>query len=701
MVAGSSASVRSVQLLHEADALFELSESKRREARNYQAAVASEEGLAGLLRPLSEMGWTLLEDRRWPGSKRANVDFLLIGPGGIVVVDAKSWAEVEIRDGQLFRGDSPEHDEIAKLDSLAERVADAISHTGFTITAITTAIVFTNHAIEPTRVGTVNVLGQEHVAAWLATLRTRLEPHQVMIMAAEVEVACPEMPSAAEVKRPLTPRPRARPDDVEQSTLIDVDGLTQSLVDTALAGPIETWMTFLHPDQNKLIRSKWSGPARVRGPAGTGKTVVGLHRAVYLAERSTRPILFVSFVKTLPVVLASLARRLSPTGADNIDFIGVHRLAHRVLEATGRSVKLSPPEAAAAFNQAWRQTEAAKLLGQIDERSAYWREEIDHVIKGRGLTDFTDYQELSRVGRKTRLGATERGYVWDLFVAYQNNLEARRVHDFNDLLIEARQAVSDFPDLFQYDGVIVDEVQDLNLAGLTFLAELADTAPHSMLLVGDGQQSVYPGGFNLTEAGISVTGRASVLRINYRNTYEIVSAAAQHVAQDTFDDLDGVPVPGARDADVHRHGHQPVVVEAGNRAELEARLVKQLHRTVEALGVPWGDMAVLLLHRKDVDHYRRVLTKAGVPTVELTEYDGVTTDRVKIGTIKRSKGLEFKYVLMPELNHGDPAMWPGETGDSYAERCARTRRELYVGMTRARDGLWLGYLPQHNQRGET
>lgn len=693
MTAGASAGRRSTQLSHDADALFELARLKRREARNYAIACSSEQGLAGILRPLSELGWTVLEDRRWPGSKRANIDFLLVGPAGIVIVDAKHWDEPAIRDGSIYRGDSREDDEIAKLNTLAERIAEAVDHTGLTLAAITTVMVFTSRQLHPVTLNGVTIVGDEHFAKWLASLRPRLEPQQVTIMAAEVEIACPEMPSKAEptmLKVKTLRQPAAQ--DAGQDALIDVEALAEELMDAAMKQPIEGWMTFLHPDQNKLVRSQWSGPARVRGPAGTGKTVVGLHRAVHIAERSSNPVLFVSYVRTLPIVLSGLARRMSDRAADNIEFTGIHQLALRVLDAAGRKLRIDAKGADAAFRDAWRLVNAAQALGRIDERPAYWREEIDHVIKGRGLTSFDDYKNLQRVGRKTRLATNDREVVWDLYARYQANLKECGIHDFNDLLIQAHDVVNEFPDLFRYSAVIVDEVQDLNLVGLKFLATLADGVPHSLLLVGDGQQSVYPGGFNLSEAGISVAGRASVLRVNYRNTHEIVQAATRHVAGAPFDDLDGELVPGARDAEVARRGNRPIVIDARHRAELDTALVWQLRQTIASGASHWGDLAVLLLHRRDVDRYRAVLTRAGIPHVELTEYDGVTTDRVKIGTIKRSKGLEFKYVLMPNLRRADPPAWAGETADSYAERCERIRRELYVGMTRARDGLWLGYL---------
>jgi hypothetical protein len=693
MPAGGSALRHSKLLKEQAAGLFELSQLKLQQARNFEVAWSSEEELGAILRPLDTLGWTVFEDRLWPNSKHANVDFILVGPGGVVIVDAKAWAELEIRDGSLFRGDSCEDDEIEKLSALMDSIAEGVKHTGLTSAAISAAMVFTDHKLNAT-LRPVTLLGDHDVVPWVAGLRQRLNEVQVAKVVAAIEKCCPDMPNAEPVKRLVgsSRRPAPRIREPEAETLIDVDALAQALLDSALAGPIEDWMTFLHPEQNRLVRTQWSGPARVRGPAGTGKTVVGLHRAVYLAQRSQDPVLFVSFVKTLPIVLSALARRLSETACEQIEFVGVHKLAFGCLELTGDKCRLDPRQASAAFRAAWRDTDAKTHLGRIDERPSYWQEELDHVIKGRGITEFETYRNLLRVGRKTPMRAEDRGYMWDLYVAYEDQMASRGIHDFNDLLIKARGAVERFPDLFRYSTVIVDEVQDLNLVALEFLKAIAGDGPNQLLIIGDGQQSVYPGGFTLSEAGISVAGRATVLKNNYRNTVEILEEARRLVSGDSYDDLEGVPEAGTRDSEATRHGYRPVKVDAATQGDLDAALTSMLQRTRRALDVPWGDMAVLVERRRDVEHYERILASAGIPFVELTAYDGVTSDRVKIGTIKRSKGLEFKFVLLPGLSHEAEPIWPGETPESYAERCERVRREQYVAMTRARDGLWLGYL---------
>src|SRR5207247_2305046 len=145
-------------------------------------------------------------------------------------------------------------------------------------------------------------------------------------------------------------------------------------------------------------------------------------------------------------------------------------------------------------------------LAEIDPAPRYWRDEIDYVIKGRGLTSFEEYATLHRLRRRTTLRRSHREAVWELYEEYERVRTERGVHDFNDILAlaltEARQAPAHLP----YGAVIADEVQDLTLIGARLLHGIVGDAPNGLLLIGDGQQAVYPGGFRLTDAGIDIRG---------------------------------------------------------------------------------------------------------------------------------------------------------------------------------------------------
>lgn len=684
MAAGDSARDEAERLRQHALAIH-------RRANNFLVAAESEKTLSKYLKELVQFGWRILEDREWPNSSRANIDFIAVGPPGVFVIDAKEWAEVALDNGVLYRGDADETPTLEKQLALIERLADQLIDHGLVPSAIESVLAFTLQPMKATSIGPVTAVGATELIGWLIARPRRLTPAQLHEIADALELSCPPKAPQTSASKPKVPR-RPRPQDTElDEPLIGFDEVEGALNEALLAKPIEDWMTFIHPEQNKLVRAQWNGPYRIRGPAGTGKTVVGLHRAVYLAQRSELPILFTSFVRTLPRVQAALARRLSPAGARNIEFASTHQLAYRVLELSGVGVNIDLIRSKEAFLRAWAETDAARHLARFESRPDYWLEEINYVIKGRGILDFEAYRDLDRVGRKTVFPREEREQLWHLYYRYSELLEEAEVCDFNDLLMNALDILEDEPDLLRFGAVIVDEVQDLTLTALKFLKTLA--RGEQILLIGDGQQSVYPGGFNLVEAGINITGRSTVLKVNYRNTVEILTRASREVAQDRFADLEGQLESGGREVEIARHGHQPLEFLAGSQHHLEQAVVDQIARTRD-FGIPLGDMAVLVAYVDEAKRYRRVLSAARIPSVELTDYDGVTQDKVKVGTFKRGKGLDFKYVLMPGLRNSPPAQRPLETDSAYIERLERFRRELFVGMTRARDGLWLGYLPR-------
>lgn len=402
--------------------------------------------------------------------------------------------------------------------------------------------------------------------------------------------------------------------------------------------------------------------------------------------------LYTSYVRTLPVVLRTLFTRMSPATADRVDFVNVHRFALDLLHARGVPTKVDTGAVDRAYAYAWSRTGKTGPLKRVPQQWKYWQEEIDHVLKARGIKHFEEYAGLVRVGRRYPLSVDQRRAVWELYRSYEEQLKELDVHDFTDVLQLADLQLQLEPLEEPYAAVVVDEVQDLSCVAVRLLHRLVGDAPDGLLLIGDGQQSVYPGGFTLAEAGVSVTGRASVLRTNYRNTEQILAAATAVVGNDRFSDLNGLEELGERDVTCIRQGASPVVVEADDVGSHDQALLRWVEQTGQLVGVGHGDVAVLAARRRTLKHYQSVLTTAGVPWIDLENYDGTTGDAVRLGTFKRAKGLEFKHVALPQLVDGPTTRWTDEADDAYRERVELERRELFVGMTRARDGLWMGYV---------
>src|SRR5690606_10505048 len=422
-------------------------------------------------------------------------------------------------------------------------------------------------------------VGDADIARHIARRGQRLTPAMVEKVLKAVLDFFPHVSAPAPVALTI-PEPvlESRPVELDIAELPSADEIQAQLLEALLAPPIEEWMAFLHPDQAKLVRRSFSGPARIRGAAGTGKTVVGLHRAAYLARSRPGKVLVTTYVRTLPVVLGNLLKRMAPEVAGRVQCVGVPSLATRILGERGVLVRLDGRKATELFNAAW--VEAAPRLSPIEPERDYWKEEVESVIKGRGFTRFEQYADCARVGRRRALGVDQRRAAWDLFVDYEARLRAARVHDFADLVLLAEQELARRP-VGGDRAVVVDEAQARSGAMVRMLWSIGGDGVDAFTLIGDGQQTIYPGGHTLAEAGLSVAGRGVILDTNYRNTAEILEAAATIVASDQYTDIeDAAVLRYEASRPVARRGERPIRAAFATRAEHDAALVSHVRAVI-------------------------------------------------------------------------------------------------------------------------
>ncbi|MFD5556200.1 UvrD-helicase domain-containing protein [Streptomyces sp. NPDC127068] len=695
MTAGGSASRRAQEVRREERLLREQWQTAREQARRWELASEGERKVAAQLLVLVARGWRLLVDRKWPGTRTANVDMLLVGPGGVFVLDVKNWRSApQTTGGRLSVDGEPRDEHATKLLAVTKVAESAVASLGMSPVAVQPLMVFAGRRVDA-ELGRIRLLGEREVGPALLSEPRRLRAESVRAIADHLERVFPKYEGSSLPQMTPSPSPSPipwRPPDQEPSDgLIDLAALRDAAIEEALRAPVEQWMTFLHPDQVALVRRNWAGPARISGPAGTGKTVVALHRAAHLAQRTTGRILYVTFANNLPRVQATFLKDLAPAVADRVDFRSLHSWAQEFLQDCGVPVRLHRAKAGTAFSLAWAHQGRGSCLTEIDPAPGYWQEEIDHVIKGRGIVSFEEYATVPRRRRRASLRRPHRQAVWALYEAYEERRTERGVHDFNDVLSLALAEARLRTGQRRYAAVIVDEVQDLTLVGVRLLHALVGDAPNGLLLVGDGQQAVYPGGFRMSDAGIDIRGdRGQVLRTNYRNSREILDTALAVVAEDSFEDIDGSNTSGRRDVDLTYHDGQVIRVSQPTQAEHDEALLEAL-RTL-----PSGaraDAAVLCLSMRAIGHYQRLLDRAGVPVCLLEHYDGRPVDAVKLGSYRRAKGLEFKRVFLPvhdaALTNGVRSADP-QVSETGRERDELARSQLFVAMTRARDVLWLG-----------
>ena len=310
--------------------------------------------------------------------------------------------------------------------------------------------------------------------------------------------------------------------DLESSD--EIAALSGDQFEAVLRGSIEEWMFYLHPSQSRIVTHVASGPSRVRGGPGTGKTVAALHRARHLAGTAgAERVLLTTFVNVLPAVWSELLRTFAPDEADSIVTRTVDSL---VAELVGRPIDPIDEDGRRRVLESILRREAP--LGDVIGGTAGLQREFETVIAGRRIGTKDDYVEADRSGTGMRLSSTDRNRVWTAYERYGQALRRLKKDDFSLLRLEAltKAEAGEPPSHLRFDGIIVDEAQDLTLAQVDILKALDRSENHSgLMVVGDGQQSIFPGGFSLRRAGLDVRGRSFLLHANWRNTQAIADAA--------------------------------------------------------------------------------------------------------------------------------------------------------------------------------
>lgn len=280
---------------------------------------------------------------------------------------------------------------------------------------------------------------------------------------------------------------------------------------------------------------------------------------------------------------------------------------------------------------------------------------------------------------------TLHGWCSDMVKTYQLNRPARGDAQFAQLVQEVIDGVNrgQVP-AAQYSAVLIDEGHDFEPEWLRLVVQMVDPESNSLLLMYDSAQDIYQKAkkrrFSFASVGVKAQGRTTILRLNYRNTAEVLAVAhefARELLTAEEADEDGVPLISPQSAG--RHGVAPEFIRLPSFPAEVACIADKL-RASQAEGSSWRDMAVLTYRNDQAKAVVSLLTQAGIPAqAGLIQPGSAEVDGVSVLTLHASKGLEFPIVAIPGL------------GDlPYASHDANEQaRVLYVGMTRAMNRLWL------------
>ena len=454
----------------------------------------------------------------------------------------------------------------------------------------------------------------------------------------------------------------------------------------ALEYPWEKWTVFLHPEQREWVNRSYSGPARVSGSAGTGKTIVALHRAVTLAKAHPEArVLLTTYSDTLAHALQTKLRRLignEPKLGDRIDVYSINSLGIRLAKMYGIQTSISSESDIKACIQ-----DASNQIATHKFTQHFLYSEWEQIVDAWQLTTWESYRDVTRLGRKTRLPETQRTVLWSIFEVVRSQLVKKKLTTFASLFTELAVSITANKKL-PFDFAVIDEAQDISISHLRFLASLGAGRPDSLFFAGDLGQRIFQQPFSWKALGVDIRGRSRTLRINYRTSHQIRQQADRLLGPITSD-IDGNAEDRTDTISVF-NGPEPVIrTYESDLAEINA--VAKWISDQSSNGLLPQEFGVFVRSDAQIERAKSAVMQAGLKFKVLDDHVETASGYVSISTMHLAKGLEFRAVVVMAC---DDLVLPLEEriqaigDDADLQEVYDTERHLlYVACTRARDFL--------------
>jgi mRNA-degrading endonuclease RelE of RelBE toxin-antitoxin system len=454
----------------------------------------------------------------------------------------------------------------------------------------------------------------------------------------------------------------------------------------ALDFPWEKWTVFLHPEQRQWVERDYIGPARITGSAGTGKTIVALHRAVHLARANPDArVLLSTFSDTLAHALHTKLKRLvagEPRLAERIDVHSLNALGLRLYRMHRGTLNLASSDLIRELL-----ADASKAVGGHKFSLHFLVTEWEQVVDAWQLESWESYRDVARLGRKTRLPEPQRAVLWSIFERVRAALKERK------LLTQAGAFTAIASDLQKaknppFDFIVVDEAQDISVAGLRLFAALGGGRPNALFFAGDLGQRIFQQPFSWRSLGVDIRGRSRTLRINYRTSHQIRQQADRLLGPEVTDVDDNRE--DRSDTISVFNGPPPDIRVLADEDEEAKAVASWLEQQAKAGVVP-HEFGVFVRSAGQLDRAKAAVKASGLLFKILDEHVETTTGHVSISTMHLAKGLEFRAVVVMAC---DDEVIPlqerieavGDDAD-LQEVYDTERHLLYVACTRARDHL--------------
>lgn len=449
----------------------------------------------------------------------------------------------------------------------------------------------------------------------------------------------------------------------------------------ALDMPWEKWLVYLHPQQRLAVERRYNGPAKVTGAAGTGKTVVALHRTREMVQRyPSKRILLTTFSKSLAERLRYQLGLLLGNIPGNVHVQHLHQFAVRWWKNVGQLQMVETSEQEQCLEQLYERAEVPVSL-------AFLRLEWQMVIEPWNIRTLEAYLRAERIGRKVALSQDRRRQIWKVFEQMWQWLDNQSALTWSTLCYRVAEKVREKP---PFRCVIVDEAQDFGPAELTLARALCAEQEDDLFLCGDAGQRIYRVITPWSRLGIATQGRSTRLYVNYRTTAQI-QHHAEKLLPEVIDTDESEEASYLRPLAVLR-GEKPVQRFFTCR-EAEVEALSEWIWSLLREGYRPDDIAVFARAKTVLEEIVPELEKRGLTCFQLSEGAASQPDYIAAGTTHRAKGLEFKAVAVVGVDDfWFPCQPELQRLEDPSEREAfinQERQLLYVACTRARERLWI------------
>jgi mRNA-degrading endonuclease RelE of RelBE toxin-antitoxin system len=456
----------------------------------------------------------------------------------------------------------------------------------------------------------------------------------------------------------------------------------------ALEFPWDKWTVFLHPEQRHLIEREFNGPAKVAGSAGTGKTIVALHRAVHLARQNpSARVLLTTLTDTLARALRVRLRRLvgnSPALAERIDVASLESLGLRLHKSL-----IGPVELIGKGDLAAIITEAAEAVEDLKFSRPFLLTEWEQIVDAWQLDSWEAYRDVARLGRKARLSEKQRSLLWSVFEPTRQAIQAAGKTTMAAMFTAVAARLTE-NGVHPYEFVVVDEAQDISVAQLKFFAALGEDRSNALFFAGDLGQRIFQQPFSWKSLGVDVRGRSRTLKVNYRTSHQIRQQADRLLGPELAD-VDGNKEDRRGTVSVFNGPAPRIVSCCDQNAEIET--VGAWLKEIRESGFQPHEIGVFVRSDAQLCRAEKAVVAADcTPNILDTQVE-TAGGKISVGTMHLAKGLEFRAVAVMAC---DDDVIPSQvriesvTDDSDLQEIYDTERQLlYVACTRARDQLMI------------